>query len=293
MTIHASTNSKEVRLAGVVVLYHPPASVIENIETYLRDVEVLFVFDNSPIESEIFMKEIFVRRRVRYRTLGKNVGIAAALNAAASEAMNEGYQYLLTMDQDSSATPGMLQKMLDQCLPSEMIGLITPFHQDRNVAKALPEQPTEPTLVAMMSGNVLSLEAYKQVGGFNEQLFIDYVDTEYCLRLHMHGYSVVRCNRAVLNHSLGKFTTRKFLWKTVYPYNHGPLRLYYQTRNRFFLRRLYGKMFPEYFRYDIKLFLGGIVKIVFFEHQSAQKLFMILRGYFAFRRNDFSIITVS
>jgi len=37
-----------VRIAGVVTLYHPPPSVIGNIGTYLPEVDVLYVFDNSP-----------------------------------------------------------------------------------------------------------------------------------------------------------------------------------------------------------------------------------------------------
>ncbi len=52
-----------------------------------------------------------------------------------------------------------------------------------------------------------------------EDLFIDSVDTEYCLRLKKNGYRVVRLNEAILYHPLGdskNIAVPDFLKKTFY-----------------------------------------------------------------------------
>jgi len=281
--------TNDFKIAAAVVLFRPPESVIQNIETYRCDVGVLYVFDNSPWFRSDFAEAFRKLGNVKYLTKGINIGIAAALNIAAHRARDEGYHYLLTMDQDSAASDEMLARMFDCIDDDETIGLITPFHQDRNAPKLIPENKCEPLTVAMSSGSLLNLQAHNAVGGFTEKLFIDYVDTEYCLRLKLQGFRVIRSNKAILTHSLGNFTVRKFFGRTVYPYNHSPIRLYYQSRNRFYLRRLYGSAFPDYFRYDLKLFLGGIVKIILYEEQPLAKLAMVIRGLIAFVRNDFSV----
>jgi len=50
--------------------------------------------------------------KVRYLTAGTNSGIGTALNTAGRMAVQEGYEYLLTMDQDSVASVGMIRTML-------------------------------------------------------------------------------------------------------------------------------------------------------------------------------------
>ena len=277
-------------IAAVVVLHNPPKSVLQNVETYRSEVEVLYIVDNSPDLCRELVDTVKRLDKVTYLTAGKNVGIAAALNIAARKALEEGYDYLLTMDQDSAASDGMISILYGNFVQNSAIGLVTPFHQDRNAPLPMPEQEVERVTTAMTSGNLLFLGAYMTVGGFMEKLFIDYVDVEYCLRLQVHGFSIVRANRAILFHSLGHFTPKKFFGMIVHPTNHSPSRRYYQTRNRIYVRYLYGDKFPSYFKRDKKYLWGTIVKIILYEEQKFQQLVMIFRGYLAFLRRDFSTI---
>jgi rhamnosyltransferase len=295
LTEQICKNTKDVsgrlctKMAGAIILFHPTESVMKNVQSYLADAEVLYLIDNSPGSHTSLIASICRHEKVKYISAKKNIGIAAALNIAAQSAIQEGYKYLLTMDQDSAFAPNMLPKMLKYAI-DDSIGIIAPFHQDRNVPKPIPQEETEYVLVTMTSGNLLNLTVYQKVGGFLEKLFIDCVDTEYCLRLHTMGYRILRINNAVLSHSLGSFTVRRFLGSKVYPYNHNPIRIFYQTRNRFYLLRIYGMKFPKYFFYDMKLFLGGILKIILFEKQPLKKLEMIFQGFVAFCKNDFSVL---
>lgn len=99
-----------MKVMAVVILYHPDAKVLGNIKTYLDDVEQLLILDNSEqgrqnSELAAMLSEL---PHSRYIAFGDNLGISYALNYALKQA--DGYDYLLTMDQDSSFSAGMVEK---------------------------------------------------------------------------------------------------------------------------------------------------------------------------------------
>lgn len=274
------------RAAGVVVLYHPDLLVIENIRSYIEQLEKLFIIDNSEFASEFFADSVKSNSKCEYIFNRGNLGIAAALNIGAQKAIEAGYSYLLTMDQDSKASENMVQTLINfyKKNTTESIGIVTPFHNNKGVQKS-PASKTSILLTAMTSGNLLNLEAFKKTGPFREELFIDYVDKEYCLRLRKLGYKVIRLNDLMLIHNLGDARIKKILLWNFYITNHSPLRLYYRTRNRFRLISKYKLKFPLYCLDDLKNFLIEIFKIIVYEKQVKEKLLMILIGIKDFRKN--------
>ncbi|MCL5027439.1 MAG: glycosyltransferase [Bacteroidetes bacterium] len=90
------------KIAGVTVLYQPSEEVILNILSYLNQIDLLYIIDNSEeINIEIIDR---IREYDRIKILDNygNVGIAAALNKAARKAIEDDYDFLLTMDQDTA-----------------------------------------------------------------------------------------------------------------------------------------------------------------------------------------------
>ena len=281
------------RIAAVVILFHPEESFIANIQTYLQDVQTLYIFDNSPSTSKDVLRRIEPSAKIQYLTENKNVGIGTALNIAAKKAVEEHYDYLLSMDQDSAAGQDMVKILLSVANKYSSIGIVTPMHKVQNDLLVSAAHEEDTVLTAMTSGNLVQLAAYNKIGGFNENLFIDYIDNEYCLRLHINGFSVIRANKAVLFHRVGDLMEQKFFGRNVHPTNHNPVRLYYQTRNRFYLKRLYGKSFPEYFKKDREAFWRSVFKILLYEKHRLRKVVMICRGLLALWRNDFSLLPIS
>lgn len=53
------------------------------------------------------------------------------------------------------------------------------------------------------------MEAYKKIKGFNNELFIDTVDTDFCYRLLLNGYRIIQLKNIYLDHQLGNITERK------------------------------------------------------------------------------------
>lgn len=69
----------------------------------------------------------------------------------------------------------------------------------------------------------------------DETLFIDYVDTEWCLRMHAHGYNVYITPNVVMKHEIGDAHIQ--LLGVVVPV-HSPWRRYYRVRNGFYLFKM-------------------------------------------------------
>ena len=94
------------KIEGVVVLYHPDAVIIDNIGTYINELECLYVIDNSETYTDSIVEQLRYLSNVKYINNGGNKGIANALNAGAKLASAAGAAWLLTMDQDSKFEPG-------------------------------------------------------------------------------------------------------------------------------------------------------------------------------------------
>ena len=272
------------RIAAVVVLYRPTSELFDNLNSYLDAVDELYLVDNTEYPLPEIAARLDALPSVRYIPNHVNLGIARALNIGAGQALAGGFNLLLTMDQDSAAAPDMIKRMLD-CLAGrdlERVGIISPFHVTKS--EHLPgSERCQEVMTPMTSGCLLNLRVYQAVGPFLDELFIDFVDNEYCLRLKKHGYLVLRANRARLNHSVGD--TKKF--GPFIATNHSPLRRYYKTRNRFLVFGRYLGDFPGHCMFDLVRLAKEIASIVLFEGEKLAKLRMMWFGWCDFVRGRY------
>lgn len=274
-------------IACVVVLYNPAPEVLTCIGSYSNQVAKIYAIDNSDTPP-VFLDRLTQIKNIDYVSLGQNYGIAKALNIAAEKAIAEGYRFLLCMDQDSEANPGMVETLLAH-VPSDdpFWGMLSPFHSIAiQIAPPPEELDCQQVLTVWTSGSLLNLSAYKHVGPFNEDYFIDFVDHEYCMRLNLAGYKIYKINRAVLRHDIGTdLKKNKFLCLELIASNHSPVRRYYITRNRLFLASVMGKKFPYFFWDDKKKIIAEIISILFYEKERIQKFYMMLQGFFDYKRD--------
>jgi rhamnosyltransferase len=276
-----------LKIAGVTILYNPKEDVIENILSYLDQIEILYVIDNSEkIEKEIIQR-IKILNRVKILENLKNIGIAAALNKSAEHAIIDGYDILLMMDQDSKVSENFVEEMIKMLHQDTKIGLISPFVIHRNNPKNPPEAMFENISIAITSGSIMRLSVFEDIGKFEEKLFIDYVDHEYCLRMRSHGYKIVQLNSVFIFHDLGHTECRNFLFFKVFPTNHSPIRWYYRTRNRLYVRKKFSNTFKDYVKLDKLIFQKELLKILLYERDKIEKIKMMIRGYIDFKKNIF------
>lgn len=275
-----------LKIAGTTILYNPNEEVITNILTYLDQIELLYIVDNSETVGLIHNKLIDYPR-IKFIDNSGNIGIAAALNKAANQAIKDGFDVLLTMDQDSKISENLIREMIKEIEKDDKIGILSPFIILVNNPKKPVKQGLEPIKVAITSGCIIKLSIYKEIGEFQEKFFIDYVDIDYSLRILSRGYKIFQLNNTSIYHNLGKIKEEKFFYKKIYPTNHPPVRMYYRTRNRFFVNNLYKGVFPEFVHEDKKNFIKELIKILLFEKKKLSKYYMIILGYIHYTKNKF------
>jgi len=275
-------------IAGLVVLFNPDHSVIDNILSYIKQISVLYVIDNSELCNTNIVETIKSFNNTKYISNGENIGIARALNIGAENSIKDGFNFLFTFDQDSKATPEMIEIMVSYLDENDYsnIGILSPFQDNKGYKNPPNKKVTKVSNIAT-SGNLLNLDAYTKVGPFLDELFIDYVDVEYCLRLNSSGFKVIRLNDAILIHNLGNIVKRRFLFRKVAVTNHSPLRLYYRTRNRFYVLRKYKYKFPLFSIYNFFRLFMETLKVVCFESERIEKIRMMVKGYSHYKKNNF------
>lgn len=273
------------QVAGVVVLYNPEIDVFNNIMSYSNQVDKLFVFDNSDIMNDFFINKITGIENVIYYSENKNMGVGYAMNYGACNARENGYKYLLTMDQDSFACQDLVDKLMQAFSDRPNTGIAAPFFQNKFSTKTPPKEMYTELFSSMTSGNLLDLAAYNKIGKFRDDYFIDYIDIEYCFRLKHKGYQIIQVNSVILDHNEANITRKHFLFRKIFPYNNAPVRFYYKTRNYFYFEKEYARIFPAEIRTERKFFLKNIIKMVLFEKKRVKKIKMIYAGFIDYKKN--------
>lgn len=224
----------------------------------------------------------------------ENRGVAAALNQGFALASQSGAEWVLTLDQDS---------MIDVGAMTAFLATIT-RHPERSrlgfvganvVEKALGARATrwavrrswrdgwfahipcgsqdlEDVMVVITSGALTRVAMWRQIGGFDESLFIDYVDTDMCLRAHAAGWLVCVSAEARLFHSLGRRSVQRVAGMELRPMNHIALRRYYIGRNRIRVLKRHGFREFSWLVRETLVSAFSVIRIVMAEQGQWKKL---------------------
>lgn len=260
-----------MRVGAVVVLYNPDEHVRSNIDTYLPFVGRLVAVNNST-EVSSTVASLSAEANVDLIDMGGNRGIAAALNAGCRHLAKLGYDIVLTMDQDSRFPSEHSVEIFSAVKRLIVDYAIVGLNFNANVHGS--GEITVPKYW-LTSGNFLSLRAFERVGGFNEELFIDYVDIEFDHRLKKAGFKLCYLNNYSLIHKIGDPIPIRVFGKTFYAMNESPIRCYYRYRNS---RYLYGTDKDFYRDKYLSELLVNIPKMLLFEPDKKRKIQMIRRG---------------
>lgn len=250
------------RVYAVLVAYNPQGNELASaVERLKVQTDIVIVCNNSDYDVE------FDDEKVKVFNFRDNLGIATAQSIGMKWAFENGADFILQMDQDSIPDE-LLVDNLFKCYEEltrrgYKIGLIGPQDFDKdtkelNKARLKKGKYIEDTNYVSLeqtlsSGSLISKKIYELVGGMDDSLFIDAVDSEYCWRIRNNGFLVIKNNDALLAHKLG--AGKKKILGFLYVGVPSPIRHYYQVRNTLLLfRRAY---VPSYWKYS------GLVKIIF------------------------------
>jgi rhamnosyltransferase len=243
-----SSESIKNGVCAVLVTFRPDSNVDSNISAVRPQVQAMVVVDNGSSQNALQWLRI-VKDTQSFHLIenGENFGLPAALNRGMEWALAGGFRWVVLFDQDSTATPGMIEALLDaynKHSAAEKVGIVATRYVNRSTGltdAASPKRLGDNSLDATWtSGSLLPADVIREVGGFEPCLVIDLLDLEISLRVRSAGYKIVQADDAVLLHEAGFPKTRKILGLfTLRTSNHGPVRRYYRTRNRIWIARRY------------------------------------------------------
>ena len=261
-------------IGAIVVLYNPDFSVTSKaLESLMRQVDRICVVDNSSSDHSGELKQY---QNIEYIPLGKNAGIAAAQNVGIAYFIQQKYDFVAFSDQDSIAPEGVIGKLHDAYVALQnygyKVGITGTRAINRQTGKPYPPKSKEFAVISRRavgyasdltesysvrsSISLISTISLVELGGFDESLFIDGVDHEWCWRAwHRAQLRSFIVEDALISHQLGE-GDKKLASKEIAIAS--PFRVYYQFRNYLWLcRRDYVPSFwkkKHLMKYAVKFF---------------------------------------
>jgi rhamnosyltransferase len=270
---------------SIVIWYNPENLgkdiAVKNILTYANLFNKVYIIDNSLDDNSRLAGQI---PNSCYIPNFNNLGIAKALNQGCEAALSDGYAWAMTMDQDSSWDGKYLSEYINEVSRIYHIdNLVRSFspntvHQKEirsvlgiikhSLLKRKPGKNNDKDKKdkfeyvdrVISSGNIIHLEMWKDIGGFNDALFINDVDYDFCYRAVQKRYKIVKIYVCNMYHIDGE--PRKTFFPHAFWYHKE--RIYYSIRNKVFILNNY----PNFaYKYKYRSSIRRIIfeKLFFFE----------------------------
>lgn len=266
-----------IKLGIIIVLYNPNITQLQkSLDVLLPQVTECCIVDNSMSTLDYQFPE-----KVHYNFLGTNTGIAHAQNVGIEYLTHKGCSHILFSDQDSVSSENVVEKLFrTYCSLKEYgynVGVVGSTAINRNTgviypvkARKLSVIPAEKLGVVQdvieydsvrSSVSIISVEDLKRVGLFEEKLFIDGVDNEWCWRAKdKYDLRSYVAQDAIIYHQLGE-GDKKLLNKSISLSS--DFRLYYMYRNYIWLSKRHYVPFSwkskNFLKYLVKLFYYPIM----------------------------------
>lgn len=234
---------KTSKVCAGIVLYNPDiARLQESLAAIVGQVAEVVMVDNGSINTQEITKIIENKTNISLIQFNDNLGIAKALNKICEYASKHGFKWVLTLDQDTICPEDLVERLFS-ATSFEKVGIVCPsvLYEGLNIEAGNEQEEVCEVKGCMTSASLTNLAIWQELGGFREDYFIDYVDNEYCKRLKVNGYRILRVNGCKMRHQLGEARTVRILFKKVTGSYHNPVRCYYMIRNNVVFIKEYKK----------------------------------------------------
>jgi len=241
-------------IASVTVAYNDAPVLPRQIEALLRQtrpLQEIVVADNASTDGT---RELLAERypQVTILPMSKNLGAGGALAAGlAYAALEKRHDWVWMFDADSVPEDDTLEVLLEGISSGEggngRVAMAAPLLVHRESGEYYPplfwrdglvkpssellRQPVVFVDLLLGSGSMVRRDVVEKIGLPRADMFMCFLDFEYCLRARSHGYGVAVITRSKLGHEVGKARRIRLpgcprLWP-----DHAPWLEYYISRN--------------------------------------------------------------
>ena len=275
------TYSKKL-VKSVVVTYNPDIKLLtRNLDSLTQQVSSVFLYDNASKNRDEIIELVKNFPTVKLFLNDENLGLPINYNRATTEAKcGGGCEWLLTMDQDSQL-PNDYIECASRYFIQDDIAIICPLERDDDITPANEshEEACEFVERCISSGSLNRISTLEALGGFDEKMFIDMVDFDYCKTVRERGHKILRLNNCIMKHKIGRCEIISVFGKPKMIFNHSPLRRYYYFRNSIYYARKHAITFKKDKQFYMALMKGLI--LILYEKNGVRKFFMGLKGLLA------------
>lgn len=234
----------------VYVTYNAEIELLKkSIKSIVSQVRKIYIVDNTP-NKDVRLNS-FQNEKVEIIYLGDNFGIAYAQNVGIKKALENNAEFIMLSDQDTCYPENYVEEMLKVFSCNKKVAALAPKFIDSNkkgddgfiqvlpivFKQFYPQTGQHEVMQAIASGKILQAKCLNDIGLMDEELFIDWVDLEWCWRARKKGCKILGNADVVINHQLGD-NSKDLGFREVNL--RSPIRHYYITRNSFYLA-LYSK----------------------------------------------------
>jgi rhamnosyltransferase len=244
---------------AIYTLFNPTKIFFENLYALSADFDLVVLVDNTPAGANLAK----LPSNVVVHSDGINKGIAKALNIGIQIAVENKIDHILLFDQDSTPSQNLVDGLLNALFRfGDDAVIIGPTHVDDQVvdmqiSPVISSSATSFEEVSCLPTSGIAFKLANNISSFNfdERLFLDLVDFDWCWRLRSAGWRIFRARNIKMLHRLGEAE------KSILGLNYhipATYRHYYQFRDTLNL------VLRKYVPLRAKLRLAGILPIKFF-----------------------------
>ena len=272
-----------MRVAVLTIFYNPDYSDLISFIELSKSFEGRFCFINSLISKNSL--DLLKSNNIEVLGDGSNLGLSRAYNIILNECILKNFNYCFIADQDSRFKRSIIERFIKSSLKmfqkDEYLSLTSMTRCfNNNYKKNITETYSYKKFV-INSGALVSCKLWQKVGKYDENLFIDSVDYDFCLRIKKFGFKIINYHDFEFKHSIGKEDKYFFNLFKYRSYNHQ--RHYFTIKDRlYFLKKYSQKNRINKIKLIIKIFLKllqHILQILFFEKNKLSCLISVKNGF--------------
>jgi rhamnosyltransferase len=275
----------------IFVLYQPTEEFLNNLVRARGLCPNMVAVDNSP-EADPRLHECLREQGIQVMYNRNQGGLAGAYNRGAEILLERKCEVIFLLDQDSDIEVLFFKKMMQACRELGVDEfLVGPKIYEVNLEKCMPVfQPGKylpkrlpiddqnegmfPSLCIISSGSAISAAAYRKLGTFREDYFIEYIDIEYSLRAVSQNIPVYMNAAVTMRQTTGKIERHGDKYTT----NHMAWRRYYGARNAVHCLYIHRASWGLHWVSGLLAFLQ-VLRVLQYEPQKVKKITAITCGY--------------
>jgi rhamnosyltransferase len=275
----------------IFVLYHPSETFLDNLAKARSVCSCIVAVDNSP-DADVQLRENLRAQGMHVIFNRNRGGLAGAYNRGAEFLLARNIDVIFLLDQDTNIDTAFFDNMMQAAsgLGTDTF-LMGPKIYEINLKKCMPVFPPDkrfpkpvrmndqhaglfPTMCVISSGSAISAAAYRKLGHFREDYFIECVDVEYSMRAASRNVQVLMNAAVTIHQTTGQIERHGRLFTT----NHAAWRRYYGARNTVHCLRLYRNRWSLHWLIE-PLVLYWSFCVLLFDSDKLKKITAIACGY--------------